>query len=291
MSDADVVRRYFEAFSPPRDHDALASHRHPTFEVVWAQSGERIPSHAADVQVHSSYPGYPDHELGAVAGHEAVWLAAGAQTGITLVRPMQVSGGGDLWIGEGRLTYPDGSVWYAVVVLELIGGLVSRETTWFAPLRAAGRWLVAHGEEFEWAPADLVETSGSPSTARAYEYAMDDYFATRRDRPEGAVEGFFHEDAVVSLPQYGYRIRGRDRIARAAAEDPSRSPLRVSRLRVVGTVGLAEVRLEDGDDRWWVCLFTFDGDRAIASTAYRLPDLPAPEWRSMWVEPLPPSIP
>ena len=52
----EVVRRYLE-ISAERDFDSLASLRHPDWQSLWPQSGERVVGHAHWAEIAQSYPG------------------------------------------------------------------------------------------------------------------------------------------------------------------------------------------------------------------------------------------
>ena len=52
----EVVRRYLET-SAAKDFDALASLRHPDWQSLWPQSGERVVGHAHWAEIAQNYPG------------------------------------------------------------------------------------------------------------------------------------------------------------------------------------------------------------------------------------------
>jgi hypothetical protein len=52
----------------------------------------------------------------------------------------RVSGDGDSWWGEWRMTYPDGRTWFTVQLIELRDGKVWRETTYWAEPFDAPEW-------------------------------------------------------------------------------------------------------------------------------------------------------
>jgi hypothetical protein len=51
------VERYWRA-QDPYDPATLADVRHPLWSADWPQSNERVPSHDADVAIHTGYPDY-----------------------------------------------------------------------------------------------------------------------------------------------------------------------------------------------------------------------------------------
>ena len=64
----DIARRYAEA-SCRRDVDAMLALRHPEWQAIWPQSGERVPSSADYLRIVDNYPGgYPTSEVERVVG-------------------------------------------------------------------------------------------------------------------------------------------------------------------------------------------------------------------------------
>jgi hypothetical protein len=139
-----LVRRYWRSFQT-RDHEAAARLRHADWFTDWPQSGERIPSHAADVAIHSAYEGYPDHgrTLGVVTGESEEWSMSGAMV------PVRISAAGSFWVAQGRLDYPDGSRFLAIDIGEMSGSLIRRETIYFAERLEAPAWRAHLVERYE----------------------------------------------------------------------------------------------------------------------------------------------
>ena len=108
--------------------------RHPDWVADWPQSGERIPSHAIDVAVHSMYPGYPRHgEQQLVGLEDERWLVG------PLLAPVRLAGAGSLLVAQGSLDYPDGSHWLQPIIVELLDGRIRRDTQYFVlPLETPG---------------------------------------------------------------------------------------------------------------------------------------------------------
>lgn len=128
----EVVRRYAAA-SAEADVDSLAALRHRGWMVEWPQSGERVHGHESWAEIIRNHPdGRPAVELTRVVGTEDRWVVT---PGNTIVK---IAGSGDYWWSEWRMTYPDGSLYLCVGLLELRDGLVYRETVyWAAPFEAA----------------------------------------------------------------------------------------------------------------------------------------------------------
>jgi hypothetical protein len=122
----EVVRRYLET-SASKDFGALASLRHPDWQSLWPQSGERVVGHAHWAEMAQSYPGgEPEVILDRLVGSEDRWVVTPGNT------VSRVAGTGDFWWGEWRMRYPDGKVYQCVALLELHDGLVWRETVYWA---------------------------------------------------------------------------------------------------------------------------------------------------------------
>jgi hypothetical protein len=131
LTNEEVVTRYGAA-SAANDTEALARLRHPDWEVVWPQSGERVHGSEAFAEIIANYPGgAPITEITRVVGSEDQWVVTSGNT------VMRVAGSGDFWWSEWRVTYPDGEVYLVVDLIELRDGLVHRETVyWAAPFEA-----------------------------------------------------------------------------------------------------------------------------------------------------------
>ena len=114
---------------------------------------------------------------------------------------------------------------------------------------------------------------------------MNAFFATVTDEPSEAHERYFHTDAVEVMPQSSERIVGRAGILEMFLRNPNQPQMKVRRACVVGSVGLAEVQMTEGDDVFWgVGIAEFEGDKVQTITQYWAPKLQAPDWRAAWVE-------
>ena len=127
----EVVTRYGAA-SAAHDTAALAALRHPDWSVTWPQSGEIVHSNEAFAEIIANYPGgAPKREITRVVGTEDQWVVTAGNT------VMRVVGSGDFWWSEWRVTYPNDDVYLVVDLIELLDGLVHRETVyWAAPFEA-----------------------------------------------------------------------------------------------------------------------------------------------------------
>jgi hypothetical protein len=133
-SNQEVVHRYFDAHRA-HDYDAVAALRHPDWMEEGPQSGERVRGNANDRAIMANWPGgLPEAGEVRLVGSEDRWVVT---PGLTVQR---IVGSGDAWWGDGTATYPDGSRWFAAAMIELRGGLIYRETWYFAPPLEPPAW-------------------------------------------------------------------------------------------------------------------------------------------------------
>ena len=136
-SNGEIVRRYWKAHAE-HDYAALGALRHREWTTEWPQSNERIRGHANDLAMATAYPGgLPGLEMTRVMGSDDQWVTGPSFPIFTVVR---IAGTGDTWWTDGRVTYPDGSVWFMATLLELRDGKILRETSYFAPRSEAPEW-------------------------------------------------------------------------------------------------------------------------------------------------------
>ena len=100
-------------------------------DAVWEfpQSGERF---RGVENIRDQFANYPDlgpgtSQLEEVIGEPAAFALTPSYTVIG------VEGSGDRGTAIVRVRYPDGSLWYAINVYELRGGLIARSRSYFAP--------------------------------------------------------------------------------------------------------------------------------------------------------------
>ena len=128
------MRRYTQALTT-WDYETIAKLRHRDWKAVWPQSGEVVNSTAADQMITDGYPGgRPTLVPGRMVGSEDRWVTS------PMGGAFRVSGDGDSWWGEWRMTYPDGKTWFTVTLLELLEGAIWRETTYWAEPFDAPQW-------------------------------------------------------------------------------------------------------------------------------------------------------
>jgi hypothetical protein len=126
MSNEQLVRRYVEAILG-HDHDALDRLRHSRWSAVWPQSGELVTNARDWRQIVDNYPGgRPELVSERLIGSEDRWVVS------PLGGAYRVGGEGDNWWSEWRITYPDGRLYWSIVLLELRDGKVYCETSYWA---------------------------------------------------------------------------------------------------------------------------------------------------------------
>lgn len=279
------VERYWTA-QDPYDPAALAALRHPHWSADWPQSDERIPTHDADVAIHTSYPSYPAHSLARVGGSDEVWKPVPAPL---MFIPVRFTGASDFWIAEAQLEYPEDGVWHAIAYLELRDGLLWRETVYYGRVFDAGPWPVTYPDSV---PTPLPGIGSSMEHNAAAERRSRDahqrYLELLAPDPSAAVQHLFHDTAVVDRPQCGRRVAGVAGITQAHHEQRAMLPGRIRRVVASGDVLVAEARLTHESRDWFlVSLLEFTGDKVAKATEYLAECFSPPDWRSRWVEPLP----
>lgn len=132
-SNRDIVERYIKAW--PGDYDTLGELRHPDFVEEWPQMRERVVGHEVYRKVHENFPGgLPKVETKRILGSEDRLVLSPSFV------PVRIQGEGDIFTLQCVNTYPDGNVYYVVVILELQDGKVRRQATYFAPPFDAPEW-------------------------------------------------------------------------------------------------------------------------------------------------------
>jgi hypothetical protein len=103
------VRELFERLRATMDPELEYRHRHEDYLLELPQSGERLDRDGLR-RLQYTFPG-------------------GTPPRIELLR---VTGGGDVWIGESLIHYPDGKVFYGVSRVEFRDAKMWRETRYYA---------------------------------------------------------------------------------------------------------------------------------------------------------------
>ncbi|MFL5726827.1 MAG: nuclear transport factor 2 family protein [Chloroflexota bacterium] len=133
-------RAYAEAYQimlRDRAFDRLPELLHPDCVHEYPQSGERVVGIDNIRGIFETYPGgvgIQEVETLRVAGEDRDWAMA---PNFTLVR---LTGAGNSYTSAVRAQYPDGNAWYVVSMFELVDGLMTRATIFFAPLFEPPQW-------------------------------------------------------------------------------------------------------------------------------------------------------
>jgi hypothetical protein len=127
----------FQAMLMGRQYERLPEYLHAECVHDYPQSGERITGLANIRGVFEHYPGglgRSDIDTLRVGGDDRRWAMA---PNFTLV---SVTGSGGSYSSVVRARYPDDSEWYVVTIFELVDGLQTRASLYFAPVFEAPEW-------------------------------------------------------------------------------------------------------------------------------------------------------
>jgi hypothetical protein len=109
--------------------------------------------------------------------------------------------------------------------------------------------------------------------------------AHERGDPD-ALAAELHDEVVVTWPQSGELIRGKanlDAINRALPGGHPKGTL--IDLRVLGELGILEMKLVYGDEIWYVVeILELKDSKVFRATEYFAAPFDPPEWRKQWVE-------
>lgn len=95
----------------------------------------------------------------------------------------------------------------------------------------------------------------------------------------------FWDDSVLSWPQSGEVVRGRENRQALYESFPSLPTIRPYRTVASGDLVVTEAVLDYGADAYQVVfVFEFRDGRIATETAYWAKPFPAPDWRARWVE-------
>ena len=120
-----------------RDRELLRSVFTEDFVEEYPQSGERVRGFDNYWAIGENYPdGGPEQELGSLEARPTAAVKLIAPT-FTLV---SVEGGGNAGTATLKVTYPDGSVWWGIMLYRLRDNKIARSTAFFAPEYPAPEW-------------------------------------------------------------------------------------------------------------------------------------------------------
>ena len=129
-----VVERYLRALN---EHDmaTVLELTHPDFEDFYPQSGELTRGAANLEAILTNYPGALEG-----LGQDRVIGGEDRYVRSPLFTIIRVEGSEEAFTGIQRAKYPDGSLWYVILVVELRDGLINRTETFFAPTFDPPAW-------------------------------------------------------------------------------------------------------------------------------------------------------
>lgn len=132
-SNHQVIEDYYR-FVQARDFESIQKFVDAAFVMDWPQSRERVHGTANALAILNNYPGLPDVAKRRVTGTADTWVVG------PTFNLLRITGMGDHYVSEDRLTYPDGAVWYTTNIFEFRDGKIAKVTTYFAPEYPAPAW-------------------------------------------------------------------------------------------------------------------------------------------------------
>jgi ketosteroid isomerase-like protein len=136
-----AVEKFFEAVNAA---DWAGIEKLVDADYVWEmpQSGERVRGAPNNRAMNENYPGRPKVETHRITGSQDKWVTTPSWT------VLKVTGTGDDYTSESKVTYPDGSVWHAVDVFHFRAGKIHHQTAYFAASLDAPEWRARWVERF-----------------------------------------------------------------------------------------------------------------------------------------------
>jgi len=141
-SNRETIDEYWRAVNAG-DWPALAKLLDRDYVFEMPQSGERVRGQQNFHEMHQNYPaGLPDIDTHRITGSPDRWVTTPSFT------VLKISGMGDDYLSESRVTYPDGSVWHAVDIFHFRDGKIRRQVAYFAPTLEPQEWRARWVERF-----------------------------------------------------------------------------------------------------------------------------------------------
>jgi ketosteroid isomerase-like protein len=137
----ETVEKFWRAVNT-RDWDVLYPLLDPEYVWEMPQSGERVRGVQNNREMNENYPGLPTGEVRRITGSEDRWVTT---PNFTLLK---ITGTGDHYTTESRVSYPDGSVWHSIDFLQFRKGKIHRQVAYFAPTIEAPEWRARWVERF-----------------------------------------------------------------------------------------------------------------------------------------------
>ena len=138
----ELINRFYDALNSRR-FDQISELVDPDVVQEWPQSGERIKGLKNFRAVMENYPDLPSVKPWSVSGTEDKWVLTPSWT------PLRITGSGDVYTVESRITYANGEVWSGVSVVEFRNGKASKMTEYFAAPFPAAEWRSSWVEQIE----------------------------------------------------------------------------------------------------------------------------------------------
>ena len=140
-SNREVVDEFFAAINR-QDWGAVEHLVDPEYVWEMPQSGERVRGVQNNREMNKNYPGLPKVETRRVTGSSDKWVTTPSWT------VLKVTGTGDDFTAESRVTYPDGSVWHAVDIFRFRAGKIAHQSAYFAATLDPAEWRARWVERF-----------------------------------------------------------------------------------------------------------------------------------------------
>lgn len=141
-SNRETIDRFYRALNA-RNFGAIAELLDPDAVQVWPQSGEHFRGRDTIRAVLENYSQLPAVEQARVIGTADKWILTPSWT------PLRITGTGDEYTVETKITYPNGETWSGVVIIEFQQGKVAKLTQYFAAPFSAAEWRSRWAEKME----------------------------------------------------------------------------------------------------------------------------------------------
>ena len=132
-SNRETVENFYKVINA-RDFDAWEKMLDRDYLWEMPQSGERVRGVKNNCEMNKNYPGLPTAEPPRISGSEDKWITTPSWT------VLKVTGSGDNYTGECKVTYPDGSVWHAVDIFTFRQGKILHQVAYFGTSLEAPDW-------------------------------------------------------------------------------------------------------------------------------------------------------
>jgi ketosteroid isomerase-like protein len=137
----EAIEKFWRAANT-RDWDVLEKLLDPEYVWEMPQSGERVRGVKNNRKMNENYPGLPKGEIRRITGGEDQWVTTPSWT------VLKITGTGDDYASESRVTYPDGSVWHGVDFFRFRKGKIHHQVSYYAPTIEAPAWRARWVERF-----------------------------------------------------------------------------------------------------------------------------------------------